>query len=67
LEATVLVLFIVGALFGIVWLIFPFVVNNDLSRIERLLKKQNEILQSVTDRQNETNRALQFLVDRGKR
>jgi hypothetical protein len=67
MEGIVLVLVIVGALFSVVWLVFPFVVSSSLSRVGKPLKKQNEILVSVADRQNETNRALQFLVNREKR
>ena len=67
MEAIVIVLFIVGGLFSIVWLIFPFVVSSGLSRVEKLLKKQNETLDKISERTNETNRALQFLVDREKR
>ena len=46
------------------WIIFPFIVANGMNQIEKLLKKQNEALQKIADRQNETNRALQFLVDK---
>jgi predicted PurR-regulated permease PerM len=57
------VLIFIGLLvITVVWIIFPFMVNNGLNRIQRLLAKQNEILGQITDRQNETNKALQWIV-----
>jgi len=51
-------------LLAIVWIIFPFIVLNGLGKIEKLLAKQNQTLTQIADRQNEANRALQFLVDK---
>ncbi len=58
-----LLLFGVVAIIGVVWLIFPFVVSSSLNALEKLLKKQNEQLSKIADRQNENNKALQFIVD----
>jgi hypothetical protein len=44
------------------WIIFPFMVNNGLNRMQRLLAKQNEVLGQITDRQDGTNKALQWMV-----
>jgi uncharacterized membrane protein len=52
-----LILALVLLVVAICWLVFPFIVANSLGRIEKLLRQQ-------TDRQNETNRALQFLVNK---
>ncbi len=52
-----LILLLIGLGLAICWLIFPFIVSNSLGRIEKLLRQQ-------TDRQNETNKALQFLVNK---
>lgn len=62
-----LLLFLVVLVVGIVWVIFPFVVAGGLNSIEKVLKKQNQLLERVGDRQNETNRALQFLVDKDRK
>jgi hypothetical protein len=51
-------------LLGIAWIIFPFIVLNSLGKIQKLLAKQNQTLAQIADRQNEANRALQFLVDK---
>ena len=51
-------------LLAIVWIIFPFIVLHGLGKIEKLLDKQNQTLAQIADRQNETNRALQFLVNK---
>jgi hypothetical protein len=47
-----------------IWITFPFIVMSGLRRIEKLLAKQNQTLAQIADRQNEANRALQFLVDK---
>jgi hypothetical protein len=62
--AAVLILLLGGIVLAVCWIIFPFVVANGMGRIEKLLKKQNEALVRIAERQNETNRALQFLVDK---
>ncbi len=48
---------VIGLVVVICWVIFPFIVTNSLGRIEKLLRQQS-------DRQNETNKALQFLVNK---
>jgi uncharacterized membrane protein YhiD involved in acid resistance len=47
----------------IVWIIFPFIVNSALSRIQKQLAEQNDLLGQINDRQNETNKALQWIVN----
>ena len=55
-------LFVLIGLFIIVlaavWITFPFIVMSGLRRIEKLLAKQNQTLDQIADRQNETNCAL---------
>ena len=49
---------------AVAWIIFPFIVLHSLGRIEKLLGKQNQTLAQMADRKNETNHALQFLVEK---
>jgi len=58
-----LLLFLVVLVVGVVWVIFPFFVASGLNSIEKALKRQTDLLEKIVDRQNETNKALQFLVD----
>jgi hypothetical protein len=51
-------------LLAVAWIVFPFIVLNSLGKIEKLLTKENQTLTQIADRQNEANRALQFLVDK---
>ena len=65
LSPFLVVLIFIGLItLSVVWIAFPFIVMNGLRRIEKLLDKQNQTLAQIADRQNETNRALQFLVDK---
>ncbi|PYI82963.1 MAG: hypothetical protein DME54_08955 [Verrucomicrobia bacterium] len=48
---------------SIIWIAFPFLVSNGFSRLQKLLTRQNELLDKITERQNETNKALQWIVD----
>jgi predicted PurR-regulated permease PerM len=60
----VALIIVVGLLvIAVVWIIFPFVVNSALNRIQKLLAKQNELLGQITDRQNEANKALQWIIN----
>ena len=58
-----LLILLIGLIVGVVWMAFPFEVNSALNRVQKLLSKQNEVLEKLNARQNETNKALQFLVD----
>jgi len=48
---------------SIIWIAFPFLVSSGFSRLQKLLTRQNELLDKITERQNETNKALQWIVD----
>jgi hypothetical protein len=65
-----LVLFLVFVIVVIVWIVFPFLMVSGLNKLEKLLKRenellteQNEILAAVAERQNETTKALHWIVD----
>jgi len=59
-----LLLFLLSLIVGVIWLAFPFFVASGFKTMEKLLKKQNDLLERISDRQNETNKALQFLVNK---
>ena len=48
---------------SIIWIAFPFLVSNGFKRLQKLLARQNELLDKITERQNETNKALQWIID----
>jgi len=64
LLAIIVGLFLV--IIAAVWVIFPFVVNSALARIQKLLASQNRSLEDVSGRLNETNKALQWIIDNWK-
>jgi ABC-type tungstate transport system substrate-binding protein len=59
----ILLMLLVFVILAVLWLIFPFVVASGLNALEKLLRKQNDLLSKLIDHQNETNKALQWLVD----
>jgi hypothetical protein len=59
--------FLLGLAISIVWVFFPFILGSHLKAIERSLDKQNKALDQIADRQNETNKALQWLIENWKR
>ena len=65
-ETSPILVFIIGVLVLMVvvaWIVFPFLVNNGLNRIQKHLAKQNDLLGQINDRENETNKALQWIVN----
>jgi hypothetical protein len=48
---------------SIIWIAFPFLVSNGFNRLQKLLTRQNELLDKITERHNETNKALQWIID----
>ena len=59
----ILLLLLLALVVGVVWLVFPFVVWGGFTNLSKLLEKQNERLGQIATRQNETNKALQWIVD----
>ena len=64
------VLFVIAAFLAVCWIAFPFIVLskfNELLKVTRQLADQAEqavaALKNLKSAQNETNKALQYLVD----
>jgi len=58
------VISIIGTVISVIWIAMPFIVYRGFRRMEELAKRQNQLLYHISDRQNETNRAMQYLVER---
>jgi hypothetical protein len=63
-----LVISFLGFCVAFAWVIFPFIVISKCNQIIRLLAALQKTFDKNNDRQNETNKALQFFIDdRSKR